>query len=132
MFVMKTFLTIVITAIVTWIAVGLFHGIRMGTERLWMISAMKTPGGMAIRDIQAEMSAGRFEIAREKVDALAQTWQKFSSGPDSCSGAGIGDIMVTFSKIPDSTNVEPDGAANRSQPIRSETNSTSSSAGSDR
>jgi len=97
-----------------------------------MVSAMKAPGGMAIRDIQADMNAGRFEVAKEKVDALAQTWQRFSSGPDSCSGAGIGDVMVTFSKIPDRTNVEPNGPANRSQPFRSQTNQTSGAAGSDR
>jgi hypothetical protein len=129
---MKIFLIIVITAVATWIVASLVNGVRTGTERLWMVSAIKAPGGMAISDIQGDMNAGRYDIAKEKIDAFMTTWQRFSSGPDSCRGAGIGDIMVTFSKILGHTNVEPDGTANRSQPIRSETNRTSAAAGSDR
>ena len=124
---MKTFLTIMITAVLTWIAAGLFHGLRTGAERLWMVSALKAPGRMAIGDIQQDMHAGRYDLARAKVDAFMRIWQRFSSGTDSCHGAGIGDIMVTFSKIQDDTNVENAGA-NASQPIHSETNSASSSA----
>src|SRR5947207_2507999 len=132
---MKTFLTIVVTAVITWIAADLFCGVRKGVAKLWMISAMKAPGRMAIRDIQADMNAGRYDIAKRKIDAFEATWERFSSGPDSCSGTGIGDIMVTFSGIPSdaqATNVEPYRAANGSQPIRSETNSTSPAAGSRR
>ena len=129
---MKTFLTIVITAIATWVVAGVFYGLRTGVERLWMVSAIKAPGGMALRDVQADMNAGRYDIAKEKIDALTAAWLRFSSGPDSCRGAGIGDILVTFSKLPVHTSVEPDGAANRSLPIRSETNSTSPAAGSRR
>lgn len=129
---MKTFLTIVITAIVTWVAAGVFYGLRTGVERLWMVSAIKAPGGMALRDVQADMNAGRYDIANEKIDALTATWLRFSSGPDSCRGAGIGDIMVTFSKLPSHTSVERDGPANRSQPAEPGTNSTALPAGSGR
>ena len=125
---MKTFLAIVITAVVTWIVTAVVHGVRTGTDRLWMVSAVKAPGRMALADIQADMDARRYGVAKAKIDAFTMTWQRFEAGPDSCSGQGIGDIMVTFSKIP---NVE-DGAAAGSQPIRSETNSTPSAAGSGR
>ena len=132
---MKTILIVIITAVLTWVTFEAILGVRTGADRMWMKSAIKVPGEMALRDIQAEMKAGRHEPAMAKVDAFVETWRRFSSGPDSCSGAGIGDIMVVFSKIPSitqQTNLEPDGAANGSQPIRSETNRTSSAAGSRR
>jgi hypothetical protein len=129
---MKIFLTIVITAIVTWVVAGVFYGLRTGVERLWMVSAMKAPGGMALRDVQANMNAGPYDIAKEKIDALTATWLRFSSGPDSCRGAGIGDIMVTFSKLPSHTSVEPDGPASRSHPVQPESNSPPLPAGSGR
>jgi hypothetical protein len=79
-----------------------------------MVSAMKAPGGMALSDIQADIDARRYSVAKAKIDALVTTWQRFSAGPDSCSGQGIGDIMVTFSRIP---VVEPEHAADGSQPF---------------
>jgi hypothetical protein len=125
LFAMKTFFTIVVTGVVTWIAAAMFHGFRTGTDRLWMVSAMKAPGRMAISDIQADLNAGRYDMAKKKVDALLSTWQRFSSEPNSCRGAGIGDIMVTFSKIAGDANVGPGGPAKESQTVRSETNRTS-------
>ena len=88
-----------------------------------MISAVKVPGGMALREIQSDMNAGRYESAKAKINAFADTWQRFNSGPDSCSGLGIGDLMVTLSKLDTNhTAAVPDGAANRSQPITLGTN----------
>ena len=104
LFKMKTALTILITAAVTWIAVSFFHGVRTGTERLWLISAIKVPGRMAISEIQADMNAGRFDLAKAKLQAFADTWQRFDRGPDSFGGLGIGDVMVSL------------GAAEKSQP----------------
>lgn len=96
---MKTFVVIVITAAVTWITFGVVQGIRTGRDRLWLISAIKAPGRMALRDIQADMNAGRYALAKAKIDVFMNTWQRFDSGPDSFSGSGIGDIMVAFSKL---------------------------------
>jgi alkanesulfonate monooxygenase SsuD/methylene tetrahydromethanopterin reductase-like flavin-dependent oxidoreductase (luciferase family) len=82
---------------------------------------------MALNDIQADMNAKRYEIAKEKVDVFLKTWESFSSGPDSCSGTGIRDIVVKFSKMPGGINartVEPNGATNLIQPVQIETNAT--------
>ena len=125
LFDMKTFLTVIVTGAVTWLVASVPYEVRTRTDRLWMVSAMKAPGRMALSDIQADLNAGRCETAKKKIDALLGTWQRFSSGPDSCRGAGIGDIMVTFSKIAGDANVEPSGPASEGQAIRSETNRTS-------
>jgi hypothetical protein len=126
---MKLFLAIFITAVVTWTTASVIHAVRTATERFWMISAIKAPGRMALEDIQSDMKAGRYDMAKRKTDAFVTTWQRFESGPDSFSGYGIGDVMVTFSKIPDG---EEGGATNRSQPVQPATNSTPSPAGSGR
>ncbi len=96
---MKTFLTIVITAAITWSTVSVVHGLRTGVERLWLVSAIKAPGRMALAEIQTDMNAGRYDVAKVKIDILMTAWQKFDSGPDSFRGSGIGDIMVAFSKL---------------------------------
>ena len=96
---MKTFLVIVVTAAITWITVAVVHGVRTGEERLWLVSAVKAPGRTALSEIQADMDAGRHAVAKAKIDVLMSTWQRFDSGPDSFRGSGIGDIMVTFSKL---------------------------------
>jgi len=132
---MKTFLIIVATAAITWFAFSVVQSLRTGVERLWMISAVKALGGMALREIQGDMNAGRYESAKAKINAFADTWLRFNSGPDSCSGLGIGDIMVTFSKLDTNDTPaapEPDGAANRSQPVTPGTNRPSLPAGSRR
>jgi hypothetical protein len=95
---MKTFVVIVITVAVTWIIANFVHHVRTGTERLWLISAVKAPGRMALGEIQEDMNAGRYKLAKAEIDVLVEAWQKFDSGPDSFGGPGIGDIMVTFSK----------------------------------
>ena len=96
---MKTFLIIIVTAAITWITVSVIHGVRTGVERLWLISAIKVPGRMALSEIQTDMNAERYAVAKAKIDALMDTWQRFDSGPDSFRGSGIGDIMVAFSKL---------------------------------
>lgn len=102
---MKTFLIIVVTAAITWITVSVIHGVRTGAERLWLISAIKVPGRMALGEIQADMNARRYDVAKAKIDFLMSRWQRFDSGPDSFKGSGIGDIMVAFSKL--DTNSSP-------------------------
>ena len=96
---MKTFLLIVVTVAVTWFIASAIHGIRTGVERLWLVSAVKAPGRMALKDIQADMNAGQYRLAKAKIDIFMDTWQRFESGPDSNRGPGIGDIMEAFSKL---------------------------------
>ena len=99
------------------------------------MSAVKTPGRMALDDIEADLIAGRSETAKAKIAALKQQWAVFNSEAG-FRGQAIGNIMVTFGQIDSSLEAtkkaEPDGPANGSQPIRSETNRTSSAAGSRR
>jgi len=100
---MKTFLVIVVTAAVTaaitWFAASTVHGVRTGIERLWLMSAVKAPGRMALGEIQADMNAGRYQLAKAKIDVLLNTWQRFDAEPPVFRGAAIGDIMVAFSKL---------------------------------
>jgi hypothetical protein len=94
-----TVLAVISSAVIAWTASVFYHAAQTAIERVWMISAMKAPGRMAIQEIQADMKGGRYDLAKAKIDALADAWQKFEAGPDSPSGPGIGNIMVTFSKI---------------------------------
>jgi len=54
---------------------------------------------MAISEIQTDMNEGRFGMAKAKLQALADTWQRFDRGPDSFSGRGIGDVMVSLGAV---------------------------------
>jgi hypothetical protein len=96
---MKTFLVIIATAVITWVALSLIQGLKTGAERLWLISAIKVPGRMALGDVQSDMKAGNYKLAKAKMDIFVETWQRFESGSDGFRGPGIGDIMVSFSKI---------------------------------
>jgi hypothetical protein len=134
----RTLITVLITALVTslcWYGASVANGVRRGIERVWLISAVKAPGRMALDDIEADLIAGRSEAAKAKIAALRQQWAVFDSEAG-FRGQAIGNIMVTFGQIDSgmeaTKKAEPDGAANRSQPMRSETNSTSSAAGSRR
>ena len=105
----KTFLVIILTALLTWITFSVIHAMHTAVERLWLVSRVKVPGKMAIADIQATMNAGQYKLASAKLQALRDTWEGFNGGPDSFSGRGIGDIMVVFSKL------DADHATNNSQ-----------------
>jgi hypothetical protein len=120
---MKTFFVIVVTAAVTaaitWFTASTVHGVKTGIERLWLMSAVKAPGRMALSEIQADMNAGRYELAKAKIDVLMDTWQRFDSEPPSFRGPAIGDIMVAFSKLDTNSIVahpEQGGATNGSHP----------------
>jgi hypothetical protein len=79
---MKTFLVIVVTAIVTavttWFVAGTVHGVQTGIDRLWLISAVKAPGRMALEEIQTDMAAERYQLAKAKINLLADTWRRFN------------------------------------------------------
>jgi len=95
----KTFLTIIVTILVTWITFSVVRATRTGVERLWLVSAIKAPGTMAITEIQTDMNEGRYDLAKAKLQIFKDTWKRFDGGPDSFRGLGIGDILVAFSKI---------------------------------
>ena len=96
---MRTCILITATAFVTWIAFSIIQGVKTGTERLWLISAIKAPGRMALGEIQADMKSGHYELAKAKIEVFMGTWSRFDRGSDSFGGPGIGDIMASFSKI---------------------------------
>jgi|WetSurMetagenome_2_1015567.scaffolds.fasta_scaffold809766_1 hypothetical protein len=131
----RTVITILLTALVTslcWYVVG---GLLRGVEGLWLMSAIKAPGRMALDVIEADLQAGRLQVAKAKMAALRRHWEAFEREAG-FRGQAIGNIMVTFGQIDSAAETnkeaEPDGPANGSQPIRSETNSTSPAAGSRR
>ena len=96
---MKIFLTIIITAVLTWFTFSFIQSVHTGIDRLWLMSAVKAPGKMAIEDIQKDMNEGRYDLAKTKLQIFKETWQRFNNEPPLNSGRGIGDIMVAFSKI---------------------------------
>ena len=95
----KTFLTIIITALLTWLTCSVIQAGRTGVEHLWLASAIKVPGKMAIAEIQTDMNEGRYDLAKAKLQIFMDTWKRFDSGPDSCSGRGIGDIRMAFLEV---------------------------------
>lgn len=105
----KMILTIFVTGLLTWTALSVAHSVREGVERLWLVSAIKVPGKKAIAEIQTDMNAGRYDLAKAKLQALMDTWERFDNGPDSFSGRGIGDIMTTFSRIETNHQETPHG-----------------------
>ena len=107
---MKTFITIAVTAILTWIIASFVHGAGVGVERLWLRSAVKAPARMALDEIQVDMKAKRYELAESKIDLLASTWHRFDTEPDLFRGSGVGDIMVAFSKL------DTNGVSSKLQP----------------
>jgi len=95
----KTFLTIAITAFLTWFTFDVIQAVQTAVEHLWLVSAIKAPGKMAIADIQKDMNEGRYDLAKTKLQLFMDTWKRFDGGPDSCSGRGIGDVLLEFSKV---------------------------------
>jgi hypothetical protein len=88
---------------------------------------------MALDSIEADLQAGRVEIAKSKLAALRKKWSVFESEVG-FRGQAIGNIMVDFSQIDIAAETnkvaEPGGAANRSQPVVPETNRAPKPAGS--
>jgi len=84
----------------------------------WLICNIKNPGKSAIFEIQADLDAGRFDVAKQKVHAFAKSWEEFSSDTDSWSGRGIMDVPIIFlgmSGTGGTTNVKPVAAPNERQ-----------------
>ena len=95
----KTLLAIILTATVTWICFNFATGTRHGVERLWLISSVKAPGRMALDEIYSDLTAGRCQAAKDKVQVLRSQWNIFER-EDNFRGEAIGNIMVQFAKLP--------------------------------
>jgi hypothetical protein len=112
----RTFITILISVLVTslcWYVVG---SLRRGVAGLWLMSAVKAPGRMALDEIEADLQAGRIEIAKSKIAAFRKQWVVFES-EHGFRGQAIGDIMVRFRRMDSATDTnkiaEPSGAVPR-------------------
>jgi len=96
----RTFVTILITVMVTSFCWYFATGLRRSVERLWLMSAVKAPGRMALGEIEADLLGGRSDVAKAKIAALKKQWDVFES-EEGFSGQAIGNIMVTFAQIDD-------------------------------
>jgi len=94
----KTFVTILITALLTSLCWYVLTELRENINAFELMSAVKAPGAMAIDEIQADLIAGRVEVAKLKIAALKKQWAIFRS-ESGFGGPGIGNIMVAFGKI---------------------------------
>jgi hypothetical protein len=54
---------------------------------------------MALEEIQSDLAAGRNAEAKAKVEVLRRQWAAFEK-EKGFSGVGIGNIMMTFAKLP--------------------------------
>lgn len=95
----KNLAVVMTTAVITWLACSLFQGSHLAADRVWLRSAVKAPGRMALAELQRDMEAGAYELAKAKLKVLNQRWRDFESGPDRFRGPGIGDIMIEFSTL---------------------------------
>ncbi|MFM2081435.1 MAG: hypothetical protein RL380_126 [Verrucomicrobiota bacterium] len=95
---MKTFLTIVATALVTWFVCSVTSAVKINVERLWFISAVKAPGRMAFDEIQNDFSQGRDAMAKAKFELFRTEWARFNLETN-FHGEAIGSIMVKFGKL---------------------------------
>lgn len=101
----RTLFAVVITIIVMSILFLFSLGaIRVGHQRdeVWLISAVKAPGRMALDDIQAEMNAGNYDAAKLMIGAFKKQWTTFEQ-EQGFHGQAIGIIMVEFGRL-DQTN----------------------------
>ena len=95
----KILIAIAITAAVTSLCWHITEGMRIGIERLWLMSAVKAPGLMALEEIDTDLQRGNVAVATAKLQILIAEWRRFRE-ENTLSGAGIGNIMVEFSHIP--------------------------------
>jgi hypothetical protein len=122
--------TIVVTAAVTsilWYGWHALHTVGNRIEHVWLVSAVKVPGRMALDTIQADLEAGRYDVVKLEVEALRKHWAVFSADEDD-RGPGIGNIMTDFSKLGATgllhVDAEPRASAKSGSATPAETDST--------
>lgn len=96
---MKNFLTIIATVLVAWLVCSSIYSVKIAIRAFWLVSAVKVPGGKAIADIQGDLEAGRYELAKEKMSAFAGIWSRFNRDSDANAGLGIGDVLLVLNKV---------------------------------
>ena len=118
----RTILTILIACLVTSLCWSVAESLRRDIEGLWFMSAVKAPGRMALDSIEADLQAGRVEIAKSKIASLRKQWSVLESEAG-FRGEAIGNIMVTFPKIDiaSEANTVAEPSVNRGQPVGPET-----------
>ncbi|MCX6550463.1 MAG: hypothetical protein NTY02_05555 [Acidobacteria bacterium] len=122
--------TIVVTAAVVsifWYGWHVLNAVGNRIEQVWLISAVKAPGRMALDTIQADLEAGRYDVVKLEVGALKKRWAAFSADADD-RGPGIGNIMADFSKLGAAgilhVDAEPGASAKSGPATPAETDST--------
>jgi hypothetical protein len=98
----RTLITILVTFIITSLCWYIGTELRRGVEGLWLTSAVKAPGRMALEKIESDLNASRFEPAKAKLVALKKQWAAFER-ETGFHGQAIGNIMVTFGQIEPTT-----------------------------
>ena len=98
----RIIIAIAVAVAITSLCWSIATGMRRGVEKLWLISAVKAPGRMALDEISTDLQRGDVATATTKLQILRSEWDRFEK-EDGLSGAGIGNIMVEFSRAP----VEP-------------------------
>ena len=107
----RTIIAIVITAAATSLVWDVATGLRKGRDKLWLMSAVTVPGRMALDEIAAETERGDYAAAKGKLEILRNLWRQFDSD-NSFSSAALGNVMVEFSRLPNSaTNAAPNTAS---------------------
>ena len=109
----KILVAILITVIATSICWHMLTATRRAVDKMWLMSAVKAPGGMALEEINTDLAQGRHEAAKAKLELLRSQWSRFESEKD-FRGEGIGNIMVEFSRLPNGeaeSNTEPADAS---------------------
>lgn len=94
----STAAAVLITALLT--SLCWYVGTSLGSARdsVWLISAVKVPGRMALDTIADDMKKHRYAEACHRIEVLRREWKAFDqeSGFD---GNAIGNIMVKFSQL---------------------------------
>ena len=94
----KILITIAITAAVTSLCWHISNGLRDAYNRVWLISAVKAPGRMALDEIASDLTHSNITAATAKLQILRTEWRRFEA--EDGIDAGIGNIMVDFSRLP--------------------------------
>ena len=92
-------LTVILTVLGTWLVATLYFTLDMAKERMWLVSAVKAPGRMALLSIQADLEAGKTKLALAKLKRLHEEWSGFERGTQSFTGRAIGSIMPALHEV---------------------------------
>ena len=95
----RIIIAIAVAVAITSLCWSIATGMRRSVEKLWLISAVKAPGRMALDEIVTELQRGDVASATTKLQILKSEWDRFEK-EDGLSGVGIGNIMVEFSRTP--------------------------------